>query len=173
VLNSPWLELQTNWFGRRFASGVVRPLGVVAPKAVLKKKLPTSYPESLHRDHNGEWDFDFEWKPFAGDPIYAGWMRAIRRGHAKVHRGLEVGVPILLLISARTYLARSYDEQCHEADVVVDVRQTARKVHRLTATQHVSVMRFEGAVHDVVLSREPVRERVYAAMGKWLEAYVA
>lgn len=173
VLNSPWLELQTNWFGRRAAS-VVYPLGAVAPKAVLRKGLPSAYPESIHRDHKGEWDFNLEWKPMDIGPAYAGWMRAIRRGHAQVHRGLEVNVPVLLMISSKSDVSvKAWSPEVHGADVVVDVRQTARKVHRLSQSQHVSVMRFEGAMHDVVLSREPVRERVYAAMGKWLEGYVA
>ena len=51
------------------------------------------YTRSLHLDHEGEWDFDLPWKPVESFTVYAGWLRAIREGHAELHRGLDVAVP--------------------------------------------------------------------------------
>jgi alpha-beta hydrolase superfamily lysophospholipase len=35
-----------------------------------------------------------------------------------------------------------------------------------------TLVRVEGAVHDVTMSRAPVRERVFAEISRWLDAYV-
>ena len=42
--------------------------------------------------------------------------------------------------------------------------------HRLA--DHVTLVRVEGAIHDVTLSREPVRERAFDEISRWLDAYV-
>ena len=99
VLNSPWLDLQ--------GPGILRTVGTTAIGTVsrFRKKLvarsPTEggYGTSLHRDYHGEFDYDLNWKPVGGFPVTFGWINAIRRGHARLHRGLDVGVPNLILRS--------------------------------------------------------------------------
>ena len=50
---------------------------------------------------------------------------------------------------------------------VEQIRRWAPSVGR-----HVTLVSVDGARHDVVLSREPVRSQVYAEIGRWLAAYV-
>jgi alpha-beta hydrolase superfamily lysophospholipase len=38
--------------------------------------------------------------------------------------------------------------------------------------EHVTLARIHGALHDVTLSRLEVRERAFAEITRWLEAYV-
>jgi alpha-beta hydrolase superfamily lysophospholipase len=52
------------------------------------------------------------------------------------------------------------------ADTVLDVEQIVRRAPRLG--RHVTIIRFEGGLHDLVLSAEPVRDRVFAEMRSWL-----
>jgi alpha-beta hydrolase superfamily lysophospholipase len=128
------------------------------------------YAQSLHREHRGEWDFDLTWKPLESQPVYAGWLRAVRRGHARVHRGVEVGAPVLVLTSASSAAPQEWDDTVTSADIVLDVEQIRRWAHKLG--EHVTLARVPGALHDVTLSARPVRERVFETIGRWLGAFV-
>ena len=169
VLNSPWLDLAEPWFLRTVGTAVIRGVGRIAPKLVLRPGLGSVYGTSLHRDHEGEWDFNVAWKPLTGFPVRAGWLRAVRRGHAQVHRGLDVRVPVLVLHSARSLLhGKRWTPEAMTADTVLDVGQIARWAPRLGPD--VTVVAVDGALHDVFLSAAPVRERALSEVDTWLAA---
>jgi alpha-beta hydrolase superfamily lysophospholipase len=170
VLNSPWLDLAEPWFLRTIGTAVIRGVGRIAPKLVLRPGLGSVYGTSLHRDHQGEWDFNVQWKPLTGFPVRAGWLRAVRRGHAQVHRGLDVRVPVLVLHSTRSLLhGKRWTPEAMTADTVLDVAQIARWAPRLG--QDVTVVAVDGGLHDVFLSAAPVRERALSEVDTWLDAH--
>jgi alpha-beta hydrolase superfamily lysophospholipase len=145
---------------------VLRAIAKIAPLRPLK--LPTSvYGETLHIDAPGEWEFDPAMKPLEGFPVTPGWLNAIRRGHARLHRGLDVGVPSLVLRSDRTHHEQIYSELSDRADAVLDVAQIARWAGCLGGES--TVVPIPGVRHDVFLSRAEPRERAYAAVGTWLD----
>ncbi len=83
VLNSPWFDLH----GQRLdalarGAAVLNRVGLRQPMREIKREVTGFYARSLHRDHDGEWDFDLAWKPIQSFPVRAGWLRAIRNGHA-------------------------------------------------------------------------------------------
>lgn len=171
VLNSPWLDLQ--------GSAMVRTIGTPVIDALAKRGLSTTaipmpgsdlYARSLRSDLDGEWQYDAAWKNVTGAPILIGWIRAIRQGHARVAAGLGIQVPILVMCSARTMFRRRWQPELAAADTVLDVEQIAHRAPNLG--RHVSIVRFEGGLHDLVLSAEPVREAVFAEMKAWL-SYLA
>ena len=84
------------------------------------------YGRTLHVSGTGEWDFDVALKPLDGFPVTMGWLNAIRRGHARLHHGLDVGVPSLVLRSTRSDFSSQYTELSDRADTVLDVTQIAR-----------------------------------------------
>ena len=102
-------------------------------------------------------------------PVYAGWLRAVRNGHAELHAGIEVGCPALVLSSARSAEPREMGEDVHRHDIVLDVEQIRRWAPSLG--RHVTTVAIEDARHDVVLSLPAVRKKVYAEMDTWLTAY--
>jgi hypothetical protein len=55
-----------------------------------------------------------------------------------------------------------------ETDSVLDVADIARRSLQLAPT--VTVARIDGALHDVMLSRRPVRERAKAEIRQWLRS---
>ena len=65
-------------------------------------------------------------------------------------------------------MTRTEDSRC--TDTIVDADVTARRAIGLGKL--VTVARFDGGVHDLVLSAPPVREQVFAAMRRWLGGYV-
>lgn len=170
VLNAPWLDLQGSLLLRTAGTKAIDQIGARRPYMVIPREVSGFYARSLHRDHDGEWDFDLSWKPLESWPVYAGWLRAVRRGHARVHRGLDLDVPTLVLTSSVSGRPRDWDESCASSDIVLDVRQIRKWAHKLA--KHVTIVSLEGALHDVTLSRKEVREKAFDEITRWHDAYV-
>jgi alpha-beta hydrolase superfamily lysophospholipase len=102
--------------------------------------------------------------------VHVGWLSAIRRGHARVHAGLSVEAPVLVMSSGASALPSEMDETAHGTDIVLEVPQIRRWATAVGT--HVTYVAVEGARHDVVLSRPDVRRRAYDELGRWLTTYV-
>ncbi len=170
ILNSPWFDMHGHLLVRTAGTVAVKRLGGRHPKREMRRNVTGFYARSLHRDHEGEWEFDLAWKPLQSWPVYAGWLRAIRHGHARLHVGLDLGCPALVLSSGASAQPPEMGDAVHRHDVVLDVRQIRRWAPSLG--RHVTVVAVQDARHDVVLSLPEVRERVYDEMARWLTAYV-
>ncbi|GAA1978699.1 alpha/beta hydrolase [Nocardioides panacihumi] len=170
VLNSPWFDMQGSTMLRVVGTPVINRLGARLPKFNIRRHVSGVYARSLHRDHAGEWDFDLQLKPLTSFPVYAGWLRAIRTGHALLHAGLDVPAPVLVLSSDQTRWTAHLNEAAHTADLVLDVKQIRQWA--TAVGKHVTYIAIPGARHDVVLSRPDVRERAYGEIATWMTAYV-
>ncbi|HMQ35214.1 MAG TPA: alpha/beta hydrolase [Chloroflexaceae bacterium] len=164
-LNSPFLDLNATPFQRAQAA-VFAPLGAVAPTLNLGALISPLYAQSVHKAHRGEWEFDLGWKPIAGHPTYAGWLRAIVGGQRRVQAGLGLACPILLMHSARSHVGAVWGDDFTCADCVLDVEHMRRYGPGLG--RDVTMVAVEGGLHDLVLSPPPVRERVFAELFAWL-----
>ncbi|CCH34269.1 alpha/beta hydrolase [Actinosynnema sp. NPDC047251] len=168
VLNSPWLDLAEPWITRTVGTAFIRGIGRVAPRVVLKGGMGPVYGESIHADHHGEWDFDTTWKPIEAFPVLAGWLRAVRRGQARLHRGLDVRVPVLVLRSGRSLLkAKAWSPEAMTADTVLDVEHMRRWAPKIG--RDVTVVQVDNGMHDLFLSAGPVRERALAEIDEFLD----
>jgi alpha-beta hydrolase superfamily lysophospholipase len=170
VLNSPWLDMQGHPWLRFVGTQVVKRAGSWNPKREIPRNVSGFYVRSLHKDYEGEWDFNLDWKPLKSWPAYVGWLAAIRRAHDEVHRGLDLRCPVLVLTSGGTVYPTEMGEDVHGHDIVLEVEQIRRWSPALG--KHVTLVSMEGAVHDVTLSREPVRKQVYLEVERFLDAYV-
>jgi alpha-beta hydrolase superfamily lysophospholipase len=104
------------------------------------------------------WEFDLRLKPPLGFGVYYGWLGAMTDAHARVHRGLAITCPVLSMHS-------------DASDIVLDWRDIAKWSR--TLGEHVTVMAFPGAQHDLVLSRPHIREEVFRQLFAWAERAVA
>ena len=170
VLNSPWFDMQGSILMRTVGTEVIKQVGARQPMRPIPRKVTGFYARSLHRDHEGEFEFNLDWKPVESWPVYAGWLRAVRTGHAELHRGIEVGCPVLVLTSGATAYPTEMGDDVHGHDIVLEVEQIRRWAP--SVGRHVTLVSIDGARHDVVLSREPVRSQVYDEIGRWHAAYV-
>jgi alpha-beta hydrolase superfamily lysophospholipase len=166
VLNSPWLDLQGPFYVRTAGTEAINRLGQRRPYAVVPRTVTGVYAESLHRDLRGEWDYDLAWKPTESFPVRAGWLRAMRMGHRTVHRGIDVKAPVITLCSTESLVAPTWTDGASAADTVLDVRQIAKWSHQLG--RDVTVVRVEGAIHDVFSSRKDVRDVAFGHVERWL-----
>ena len=135
---------------------------------MLPTPVADAYGASLHASREGEWDYDLAWKPLQGVAVRAGWLRAVRRGHAALHRGLDVGCPSLVLRSDRSVLATSWRAEVDAGDAVLDVAQIARWAGCLGGRTLVAPV--PGARHDVFLSAGDAREQAYRELDAFLDA---
>jgi alpha-beta hydrolase superfamily lysophospholipase len=170
VLNSPWLDLNGSFWLRTAGTKAIDQVGARRPYQAIPRNVSGLFGRSLHQEYGGEWDFDLAWKPLESWPVFAGWLRAVRRGHAVVHRGLGLSTPTLVLTSARSVHPRAWEPAVDSSDIVLDVNLMAKWVHKLS--DHVTLVRIDGALHDVTLSRQPARKQVFDELGRWLDAYL-
>ena len=148
-LNSPFFDWRLpDW--RIAQLHLAAAIGRFFPFLKDESTLRPDYVDSLLED----WEFDTRLKPRRGFPIYYGWLGAITDAHAQVRRGLALDCPVLAMHS-------------DEADRVLDWRHIAKWSR--TLGRRVTVLAFPGAVHDLVLSRPPVREEVFRQLFAWAE----
>ncbi len=165
VLNSPFFGFNTGPLNAA-ALPLVSAIGGAVAHLPIPGVLAANYVQSLHRNFRGVWSFDLRWKPERGFPAYAGWIRAVRDGHAEVARGLDITVPVLVMHSDRSLRTRGWDEQLHTSDGVLDIRHMQAAVGKLGPRAQAAEV--PGAVHDIWLSRAAARDVATSAMANWL-----
>lgn len=168
VLNSPWFDLQGKSWMRTGGTQAIALVARLKPTTMMKLPFTDAYGQSLHVSGHGEWEFNTAFKPLTGFPVSYGWLTAVRRGHAQLHRGLDIGVPSLVLRSTRSRFARSWSPEVDEADAVLDVKQIARWAGCLGDA--VSVVPIDKARHDVFISKAEPRQAAYDAVDSWMRA---
>ena len=150
-LNSPFFDWKVTPF-KRAQLGMAALTGQAFPFLNDPKALSPVYVRSIHRDYEGEWDFDLTLKPLNGFPAYFGWIGAVLAAQAKVHAGLSIHCPVLTMHS-------------DEADIVLDWRHIAKWGR--TLGPNATVLAFPGGLHDLVLSRREIRDAVFAGLFSW------
>ncbi|MFV0496162.1 alpha/beta hydrolase [Mycobacterium sp.] len=172
VLNSPFLDLQGPAILRNgVTSAAIAALSRMRSKGVLRASGHGGYGSSLHRDYLGEFEYNLQWKPLGGFPVTFGWLHAVRRGHARLHRGLEVGVPNLILRSDHTVAESAGPQALQYGDAVLDVSQIARWAGCIGNRS--TIIPVPDAKHDVFLSVEEPRRLAYRHLDRWLDDYLS
>lgn len=174
ILNSPWLDLQGHPILRTPpTSAALLALGRLRKRTVVRRPTEGGYGTTLHRDYHGDFDYDLTWKPIGGFPVTFGWIHAIRRAQARLHRGLDVGVPNLILRSDRSVREDtdpSQVERIQRGDAVLDVAQIARWAGCIG--NRTTIVPIADAKHDVFLSVREPRQQAYAELDRWLHWYL-
>jgi alpha-beta hydrolase superfamily lysophospholipase len=170
VLNSPFLDLPGPAVLRVApTSAALIALARLRKLHVIRKPTAGGYGTSLHRDYAGEFDYDLDWKPLGGFPVTFGWINAVRRGQTRLHRGLDVGVPNLILRSDHSVTEVPDPEAIQRGDAVLDVRLIARWAGCIG--NHSTVAPIADAKHDVFLSLSEPRAAAYRELDGWLDRH--
>ncbi|CAN3128382.1 Serine aminopeptidase S33 domain-containing protein [Mycobacterium sp. smrl_JER01] len=172
VLNSPWLDLQGPAILRTPpTTAALLALRRLRKHSVVRRPAQGGYGATLHRDYFGEFDYNLQWKPVGGFPVTVGWIHAIRRAQARLHRGLDVGVPNLILRSDRSVREVADPALIQRGDAVLDVAQIARWAGCIG--NQTTIVPITDAKHDVFLSLPEPRQASYTALDQWLDRYRA
>lgn len=164
ILNSPWFDLQGPSFLRNVGTALIDVVGRLQPTTAVPGPELDTYGRSLR---DAGWTYDLDWKPLTGFPVRFGWLRAVRQGHARLHRGLDVGVPSLILRSDGSRFSPTYDASIDTVDAVLDVRQIARWAGCLG--NRTTIVPIAGARHDVFLSTPGPLEVAFGELDAWLQ----
>ncbi|QIZ97575.1 MULTISPECIES: alpha/beta hydrolase [unclassified Leifsonia] len=170
VLNSPWLEFQAHSAGRAALAPLIGLQARVDPKAPLPNVDLGFYTRTVSSTMEGEWDYNLDWRPVRGFAVLPAWLTAVMAGHARVAAGLHIDVPVLTMVSARSTILPRWTPDMMSSDIVLVVDEIAQRALKLAPT--VTVSRIDGAIHDIFLSREPVRQAAYAEVRRWLRGYL-
>ncbi len=169
VLNSPWFDLNAPWFRRVVSTRIIDTFGPLDPHRVVARG-GSPYSRRLHVSNGGQWEYDLALKTDEGLAARAGWLRAVRRGHARLARGLDIGVPVLVCTAAASGPNREDNPDLDRQDTVLDVEHIAARAPRLGPD--VTLVRIPGGIHDLSLSAEPARTLFLDTVVGWLDDHV-
>ncbi|PZR52823.1 alpha/beta hydrolase [Xylanimonas oleitrophica] len=165
VLNSPFLDLPGTSFERGIGTRLLDTMGPLRPLALMTEG-PSWYATGQLAANGGRWEFDTTLKRPEGLPVRVGWMRAVRRAHARVARGLAIACPVLVALSATSSPDAPDNPLLDSTDTVLDVEQIAAVAPRLG--RDVTVVRIDGGVHDLALSADGPRAEYLETVERWL-----
>lgn len=171
ILNSPFLEWNMSAVMKDVAIPVVGNVGRFLPDWPISQGSSTAYGESLHKDFHGEWEYNLEWKLMPSPDVRAGWLRAIDNAHAALRCGTKINVPILLMHSERSVYGEKWNEDFMSGDAVLNVDDISRIGRTLGYSIREATVK--GGLHDLVLSRQEIRNAVYDSMLRWIDELTA
>jgi len=165
ILNSPFYELNKSRMIKMLMP-LISFVGRFFPNITVSGGFSEEYGKNLHTSSGGEGDYDLHRKPHLAPNINLGWLRAIHRAQKELRKPFLIGKPVLILHSERTAFDMKDKEQIMSRDAILNVEDIERiGSHIQGDVQSVPV---KGGVHDLVLSRKPVREKVYETIFGWL-----
>ena len=170
ILVAPWLETQGSSIVRTLSAPIITELAKNFPLRLTPQVDLGFYNRTVSIDHDGEWQLVPAWRPSHSFPARYGWLAAVLRGHTQVAQGLDVDVPVLVLRSAKSLISPVWDDAMAESDIVIEVDVIAERALRIARS--VTVAKVPGALHDVLLSRKPVREEAYEHIARWAAGYI-
>ncbi|MDD2797765.1 MAG: alpha/beta hydrolase [Bacteroidales bacterium] len=166
ILNSPFFDFNENWFNENVAVPAVSSLGKLLPNMIIKAGTSTAYGESLHQKYHGEWSYDLNKKLLASGDKHWCWIRAIQHAQLKVKHGLNIQCPILSLSSDKSIRGETWNNDFQTADAVLDVKDI--QLYSKNLGKRTTIAIIPGAMHDVILSKQNVRDAAYREMFDWL-----
>ena len=167
ILNSAFFDFNITPVERFALLPLIKMVHKLLPEMGMDS-LTEVHPKSMHKDYYGEWDFNTDWKPIENFPAYLAWLNAIRNGHKRVHKGLNIKAPVLSMFSDKSYKGKKYGPEAQISDGVLDVKHISANSDNLG--DKVTKLEIKDGMHDLVLSGKNVREKVYQEMKQWLES---
>lgn len=162
VLNSPFLEFNFHPLLVKLALPFLSKYGDRKPDFSVPTSNKPFYGESLYKGARGEWDFDTTKKSFLSPTQDLGWVRAIHLAQFRLQKGRDILPPVLVMHGSCS--VRGFDEwidDIQNCDAVLNVEDIEKYGARLG--KRVTDVAIEGGIHDLYLSKKPVREAAYKA----------
>lgn len=169
VCNSPFYDFNVPWIQKKTVIPMLSFLGRVKPNIYLPIGFSKFYGKSLNKKNHGEWDYDLNWKPHVAPSINAGWVNAIHQGHLRIIQGVTINKPILILHSHKSIYPKHWSKEMFEGDAILNINDIKEK-SKLICSPQKEVIEVDNAMHDVVLSKKPVRDKVFETIFEWLNA---
>lgn len=166
-LNSPFFDMNLSKLMEKVVVPFGSAIGSVLPRAKAGPSLPPFYGYAIHQAYFGEWTFDTIWKPIRVPSVNFGWTRAIHRAHREVQRNnCFQSIPVLIQRSNHSVYGKSWSDAFTKGDAVLDVNDIQR--YGMQSGSQVTIQVIPDALHDMTLSKQPVRSESYQRLFEWL-----
>ncbi|PLW93252.1 MAG: alpha/beta hydrolase [Marinilabiliales bacterium] len=148
--NSPFYDYNLGFFLREIGVPIVKFLGGFMPNVRMKTDINTLYGESLYKDDHGEWDYNPELKRHNPPPVTFSFVRAIRNGHKRVQKGIEINVPVLVMHSDKSVYGKFWSSKFMDGDAVLNVKHTRENAEKIKGD--IRILEIKHALHDMIMS---------------------
>ncbi len=165
ILNSPFLDFYDSDFKKNATLAACNIITLFYDYAYVINMLSPVYVQSIHKDFNGEWDFNLKWKYTQGFPTYFKWILAVDEAHEKLRKYSNIQVPVLVMHSSSSDKFFTFSEAAMRKDIVLDVEDIKERGAKLGSK--VTLLEVENAIHDIFLSKKEVREKAFEGMFEW------
>ncbi len=170
VLNSPFLQLNSNWFERNIVASLLSEVALFMPDFSAETTGDPNYAYSLMKSEKGEWEYNLKWKSVTRPTLHLGWLRAILRAQSRVHSRLNIKPPVLVMHSGCSAKSETWTDDYSRCDVVLDVDAIEEWAPYLG--EDVTTKTIQGGLHDLLLSRKEVRDNAYREMLNFIDGVV-
>ncbi|MDR0766865.1 MAG: alpha/beta hydrolase [Methanosarcinales archaeon] len=168
ILNSPFFNFNTQLTKKTFISAASM-LGSGFPNFKMDSAYPKEYGISIHKNNHGEWDYNLEWKRMTPPKMDLGWVRAVHKGQEEIREIFQIHQPVLVMCAGESLFDLTQREKIHCSDIILNVQDISAISRNIKGD--VDIVPIEGGVHDLLLSKENVRKKVYSTMFGWLLKY--
>ncbi|WP_010252233.1 alpha/beta hydrolase [Myroides injenensis] len=157
VLNSPFLDFNIPFYKKPF-------IGMMAKNKYQKddfasiEGLSDIYGRSLHKDFEGEWEFNKDLKPILPFSAYCAWILAVLHVQSIIQEEPNMGdLPILLMHSDVSGNPNKTTSLTAMSDVVLNVKDMTRVGKKLS--NNVKEVIINKGLHDLFLSKKEIRDK--------------
>ncbi|MHC5202636.1 alpha/beta hydrolase [Myroides sp. LJL119] len=160
ILNSPFFEFNLPFYIKPFIESMARKRFSKDPFGYMQG-LPSLYGESLHKQYNGEWSYNLQYKPIIPFGNYYAWILAVLKAQYVIQEKPDLGsLPILILHSSQSGNPRKLTKETSSSDVVLQVKDMIKIGAKLG--ENVSFFSVDQGLHDVFLSQKFARDKALA-----------
>lgn len=167
ICNSPFYEFNLNAVERKIGVPILSFLGRYFPNKLISNGFSKLYGYSLHNDKYGEWNYSLAWKPHEIPKVNLSFISAIHNAQKKIQNKLVIDVPLLVMYSNQSIYEKKWSGKFKEGDAVLNVKHIQYYAKKIKG--NVTSCEIENGMHDLILSKKPVRERVYKKMFEWMD----
>ena len=168
LLNSPFLDMNLSSFNENIAVPFVSWISPVFKNIEIEQGENNNYAQSLLKKYHGDWTYNTQWKLEISPAVTSSWLGAIHRAHLFIQKGANIKCPILLMRSDKSVSGDSWNDSLSCGDGVLDVNDISRYGRKLGS--HITEFIVKDGLHDLFLSRKPVRDALYINVFNWLSA---
>ena len=165
-LNSPFYDFNMRDFEKKTVLPRLSQLAQYLPDLPFPSRLNKFYVPSLHQFYHGEWLFNLEWKKPKMPFVRLSFIRAIHQAQQTLHQGIHLNVPTLVMHSHQTRYPLRFNRTAQTCDVILNIHDMQKWGKSITGD--VQFYTAQNALHDVVLSKRPVRQAAYKKLFEWL-----
>ena len=170
VLNSPFLDMNFNWFLRKIGFPLLSEIGLFMPDFSVGTTGDPNYAYSILKREKGEWEYNENLKSIVRPTQHLGWLRAFMNGQNRIHSKLDIKQPVLVMHSNCSVGGKEWKEDYMRCDGVLNVDLIKEWAPYLG--DKVTTRTIQDGMHDLLLSRKNVRDGAYREMFDFIDEHV-